>query len=142
MFTVPAETPATTPALLTVARDIRLEAHVPIGELMSVVVPATQTSELPVIGAGFALTVAIRVTKQPVGIVYEIVVVPAEKPVRKPVEGVMSATAGVWLLQTPPAKPEVYVCEPPTQIGVTTLEIPGVVFTVTDLNVRHPVGNV
>jgi hypothetical protein len=107
----PAATPVITPVPeLTVAIAVFDELHTPpVVELDSVVVDATQTEVIPVIGAttGNALIVTVAVTElvQPFAFVYVyvIVLVPAVTPVTTPVIEFTVATAALLLVHTPPA---------------------------------------
>jgi hypothetical protein len=60
IFVVPAAIPETTPALVTLAVNILLLLHdnMPVVALANVVVVAGQRERVPVMLAGFALTVA------------------------------------------------------------------------------------
>jgi hypothetical protein len=68
MVVVPAATPVTTPALLTVATPVLDDTHglaaAGVPDPVSVVVPPTQTAKAPVI-TGCASTVAVTVLLQP-----------------------------------------------------------------------------
>ena len=60
MVAVPTDTPVTTPALETVARDVLLLAHVPPGgDPPSEVVAPTQVTAVPETGSGAARTVIV-----------------------------------------------------------------------------------
>lgn len=69
--------------------------------LDNVVVDPTHTFNVPVMAAGNVLTVISKVTRHPVGKVYEIVIVPGVSPVTTP-PVLMDPTAGALLLQVPP----------------------------------------
>ena len=61
-----------------------------------------------------------------------IVVVPAESAVTAPVEASTDATAGLLLLQVPPASPLlVYVAVAPIQSGEVPLTVPALAFGLT-----------
>lgn len=103
--TDPAETPMTTPPLVTVATALLLLAQVPpeVGE--SVVVLPTQILLAPVmltIGAAFTVTGLVGAEEQPVMELVNVkVAVPAETPVTTPAL-VTVATALLLLAQVPP----------------------------------------
>jgi hypothetical protein len=87
IIAVPAATPVTTPVELMVATPVLLLLHVPPGVISDkLVVRPTQTLSVPVIAAGFGLTVMITVAIQPTGDVAVMVTVPAETPVTTPVD--------------------------------------------------------
>lgn len=93
---------------------------------------------MPVIAAGKGSTVKVIVVKQPAGVVYVIVVVPAATLLTTPVPKPMVATAGVLLAHVPPATECVSVVLPPTH---TELEPPigaGAGVTVTTVVEVHP----
>jgi hypothetical protein len=89
--------------------------------------------------AGKGLTVTVIVTKQPVGMVYEMTEVPTDTPVTSP-EELIVATAGVELLHVPPAVTSLSVVVDPWQ----TEEVPAIAagkgLTVTVLVIKQPVG--
>jgi hypothetical protein len=84
---VPAATPVTTPALLTVATPVLEDVHgftaAGVPDPVSVVVDPTQTFNVPVI-AGCALTVTVAVLLHPLLLVYVMIAVPAATPVTTP----------------------------------------------------------
>ena len=68
MVGVPADTPVTTPVVLTVASAVLLLDQVPpVGELESAVVKPAHTVSVPLIADGVRLTVTVLVVWQPVG---------------------------------------------------------------------------
>ena len=115
---VPAETPVTIPALLTVATAGLVLTHVPpvLGERE--VVNPIQILLTPVIltvGVGLTVTAAVGVDTQPVVVLVNVnVAVPADTPVTTPAL-VTVATAALLLVQEPPLLGESPVVEP-TQI--------------------------
>lgn len=100
---MPAATPVTIPELLPtdIAEDGVLQVP-PDVALLNVVVLPTQTDVVPVIVAGSALVVKMIVVRQPVGSVYDMLLVPAETAVSAPVTDAMVATLVVALLHVPP----------------------------------------
>ena len=130
---VPAETPVTTPVLVTVATAGSLLTHVPpvVGD--NVVVNPTQTLPGPVIltaGAALTVTAGVGVDVQPVIVFVNVkVAVPAETPVTTPAL-VTVATDGLLLIQIPLVGESVVV--PPIQTLVGPVIFTGVgAFTVT-----------
>lgn len=100
---MPAATPVTIPELLPtdIAEDGVLQVP-PVVALLNVAVLPTQTDVVPVIVAGSALVVKMIVVRQPVGSVYDMLLVPAETAVSAPVTDAMVATLVVALLHVPP----------------------------------------
>ena len=94
----------------------------------AVVWPAQIVNE-PVIAAGELLTVTDLVAKQPPVKIYEIVVVPTELPITRPVDDPISATAGLLLLHTPPLMASVSSDVVPVQLNEEPDMGVGVVFT-------------
>ena len=140
IVTVPAAMPPTRPvAELTVPTATSDDCQVPpgtgAGMLDNAVVEPTQTAAVPVMGAGTGATVAVATRKQPVGITYETVIVPAERPENSPVAGSIVPTSGKeggnGVLHAPPARSfdSVVVC--PSQIVSVPVMGPGCSFTVT-----------
>ena len=134
MLTVPAEIPPTRPvAELTVPIATSDDCQVPpgtgAGMLANAVVDPTQTVAVPVMGAGTGATVAVATRKQPVGITYDTVIVPGERPENTPVAGSMVPTSGKeggkGVLQAPPVRSfdKVVVC--PSQIVSVPVMGPG-----------------
>ena len=106
---MPAATPVTTPVPEpTVAWLVLLLDHVPLPVAsLNVVVLPTQTFVVPVMDAGFELTVTIAVAVQPVPVEYVMVAVPPETPVTTPVEEPTVATPIEPELHVPPLVPSV-----------------------------------
>lgn len=100
---MPAVIPVTIPELLPtdIAEDGVLQVP-PVVALLNVAVLPTQTDVVPVIVAGSALVVKMIVVRQPVGSVYDMLLVPAETAVSAPVTDAMVATLVVALLHVPP----------------------------------------
>lgn len=141
----PADTPVTTPALVTVATEGLLLTQVPplVGD--NVVVEPTQMLFAPVmLTTGKASTVTGEVGDEahPVAVfVYVKVAVPAETPVTTPAL-VTVATAGLLLTQVPPEVGDKVVVEP-TQITLGPVMLTGVsAFTVTAVVVALQFGAV
>jgi hypothetical protein len=118
---VPAAKPVTIPVLPTVAIDGPEDDHVPpeIASVSVIVLPA-QTVDGPVMtpALGEALTVNTFVAAtlpQPFVTVYEMIVVPADIVITRPLELIV-ATAVLLLLHTPPATESVIVTGAPVQI--------------------------
>lgn len=102
---VPADTPVTTPAFVTVATLAFVLTQVPpvVGD--KVVVKTTHTLVFPVIlttGIAFTVTAAVGAEIQPVAVLVKVkVAVPAATPVTTPLLETV-ATAGLLLVQVPP----------------------------------------
>lgn len=132
--TVPADTPVTTPALVTVATDGLLLTHVPPVTGVSVVVDPTQILLPPeMLTTGMALTVTGEVAEetQPVLVLVKVnVAVPAETPVTTPVL-VTVATAGLLLVQVPPLVGESVVVAPTHIDDIPVILTTGMALTVT-----------
>jgi hypothetical protein len=111
MIAVPAELPVTNPVLVTEATEgPPLVQEPPPTVLDKDVVPLTQIVAVPDIvpafGSGLTVTFCVATTApQPFVTVYDIVVVPALKPVTTPVEEFTVPTVAVVLLHTPPPVP-------------------------------------
>ena len=140
IYNVPAATPVTTPADVTVASVVFLLIQVPpVVESDNVMVLATQTALLPVIcdivSVRFTFTLIESTIEQPFPLVtvYFTVVVPADLVWKIPVLLTIVATVGLELVQAPPEVLSVYKATAPTQdefvptIGFTV----GNEFTVT-----------
>ena len=132
--TLPAETPVTTPALVTVATAGLLLDHVPPVVGVRVVVEPTQILLPPeILTTGIALTVtgAVAADTQPVLVLVKVkVAVPAETPVTTPVL-VTVATAGLLLVQVPPLVGESVVVAPTHILVVPVILTNGMALTVT-----------
>jgi hypothetical protein len=132
--TVPAATPVTTPAFVTVALATLLLAHVPpvVGD--SVVVLPTHTAVAPVIDAiGLALTVmtGVGLDWHPVVLLVKVnVTVPAETPVTTP-EFDTVATAVLLLTHVPPVVGERVVVLPAQIVLFPVIAEVGLVLMVT-----------
>ena len=101
---LPAFTPVTRPALLTVAIATLLLVHVPPLVGLNVVVAPAHMVEFPVIetaGFGFTVMAFVGFDTQPLDFVNIKVVAPALTPVTRP-ELLTVAIAGLLLLQVPP----------------------------------------
>jgi len=122
---VPEPAPAVaTPALLLLQVDVPDASD-------SVVLAPSQTTSVPVIGAGVGFTVTLAVVIQPVASVYVIVEVPAVAPLVTPEDAPMVATAGDPLLHVPPKDASLSVVTPPGQrVSVPVIDA-GSGFTVT-----------
>ena len=142
MMLVPAATPVTTPALVTVAIAGLPETQgltaAGVPDPVNVVVAPTQTVNVPVI-VGPAVTVTVAVCVQPLLLVYVMTVVPGATPVTTPALSTV-ATAGVAETQgfTAAGVPDpVKVVVPPTH----TFNVPvmvGLGLTVTVAVCLHP----
>ncbi len=99
----------------------------PAGVPVSVWVVLTHIEEAPLMAAGDAKTVCVRVTKQPDNVLVKVmVVVPAATPVRTPEPVPMVATAVLEELQTPlPAPDEESVVLIPEQVDAVPVMLPG-----------------
>lgn len=143
MFVVPIPAPVTIPVEApTVATDaFALDQAPPAGELVNVVVLATQVLAVPEIIAGNGFTVAVTDRKQPVGKTYDTIEVPAETPLIMPLVLPMRATEVLPLIQVPPMVMSVRVAVEPSHItGVPDIAA-GTAFTVMTVVVRQPVGS-
>lgn len=107
MMAVPPATPDTMPVDPTVAVPVVLLLHIPpvVASVRFVVAPA-QTEAVPPITAGKRLTVNGLVAKHPPATVYVIIAVELVMPVAVPDEDPMLITAGLELVQVPPAGAE------------------------------------
>src|SRR5947209_4732202 len=105
MTELPAATPLSMPVPdPMVAVPVLTLVHVPPEVAsVSVVIPPTHATGVPVIAAGTALIVSVAVLKQPPGIVYVITGVPDDKVVTIPVAEPIVAIAGLLLVHVPPA---------------------------------------
>ena len=105
MMVVPVTRPVTIPDVEpTVANIVLLLLQVPLPASLNVVVAPGQTFSAPeiVFGDGFTVTIAVLLLLlHPVGKVYTIVVVPANKPVTIPDEDPMDAVVGMLLVHVP-----------------------------------------
>jgi hypothetical protein len=90
--------------------------------------------------AGVVLTVTIFVVRQPVGNIYEIMAVPAVRPLMRPATSVV-AIAVLLLTHIPPAGMPVSEVVPPAQSKVAPVT-DGAGLTVTLANVAQPVASV
>jgi hypothetical protein len=130
ILTVPDRTPVTTPDTPpTVATSVLLLVNVPPPVPINVVVNPVHTVDAPIVAPGVGLTVIAVVVKQPVGITYEIVTVPAVTPVTAPVVEFTVALA-LLLLQAPPPVELASVVVEPTQTLFEPVLAEGVAFTV------------
>jgi hypothetical protein len=95
---------------------------------------------LPAVVTGKAFTVTVEVAIQPVGKVYVIIDVPEDTPVTTPVPATTVATAGVALLQVPPAVASLSVVVDPAQTLVVPVIAAGNGFTTTVVaaGLTHP----
>jgi hypothetical protein len=120
------------------ATALLLLLQVPPPASVSTVVEPTQRFDGPDIADGSGFTVSTLVTRQPVDNVYEMVVVPADTPERKPVNKLMVATEVELLIHVPPpaSVKEVF---PPTQTAGEPDIGAGKGFTITTVVVIHPV---
>lgn len=141
IFAVPAATPVTTPVdAPTVATPALLLLHVLLPDpSLSVVVRPAQTVNTPVMDAGDGLTVAVRVTEQPVVFnVNVMVVVPADTPDKTPEAEPIVAVLVLLLIQVPAPDPSVNVVAEPSH-KPTVPEMPdGSALTVTTRVVLQP----
>jgi hypothetical protein len=117
IVTTPALLPVTLPVLLIDATPGLLLDHVPpVVVLLSVVLAPTQIANVPVMEAGFGLTVSGELTEQPVGSVYMMQPVkPGPAPVIIPVDDPMVAIAVLQVPHVPPSVPSYARPVPPTQ---------------------------
>lgn len=131
---VPADTPVTTPALVTVAMAGLLLAQVPPVEGDKVVVAATQMLLRPVIlttGKAFTVTAEVGFEIQPVVELVNVkVAVPADIPVTMPLF-VTVATPVLLLVQVPPVVGDKVVLAPTQMLLDPVMLTVGSAFTVT-----------
>jgi hypothetical protein len=142
MVVIPAPTPVTTPALLTVATPVLDDVHglaaAGVPEPANVVVDPTQTFTIPVI-AGCAFTVTVAVLEHPLLLVYVMVVVPAAIPVTTPAlftvaTPVLEDVHGLTTAGVP--DPFNVVVDPAQTVNVPV--IAGCAFTVIVVVLLHP----
>ena len=142
MTEVPPDTPVTTPpALIVATAGVALLQVPPAVASANVVVEAWHTVVVPVIIAGNGLTVTVVVTKHPVANVYDITDVPDVTPVTTP-PALIVATAGVALLQVPPAVTSANAVVEPAHTVTVPVIAAGKGLTVTVAVTKHPVPNV
>ncbi len=143
---VPADTPVTIPvADPTVATPVAELLHVPpVVALANVVVPLIHVEAVPVIAAGAATTVTIRLAADPQPVAYNIVTVPAPTPVTNPVPVSADAIDVFPLVQLPPVTEFDNVIVLPSQTEEGPDIVAGAAFTVTTLvaGVPHPLSYV
>lgn len=138
MIAVPADTPATTPAVLIEAIAVLLLLQVPPETpLVSAVVAPAQTVVVPLIvpadGVVDTLTVVVALAEPHALVtVYDIVTEPTATPVTTPVLLIV-AIEGLLLLQVPPVTALINVLDEPGHTVVEPVMVPadGVVITVT-----------
>jgi hypothetical protein len=125
-----------------VAIPVLPELHVPPLPLLtpSVVVPAGQTLNVPVIVPGSGFTTIGKVTSQPTPVLYVMVTVPAATPVTIPVPLPTVAVPVAPLLQIPPLTLLYKVVVPPSHTLPRPVIAPGAGFIVTIIVVKHPLG--
>ena len=138
MVAFPAVIPVTKPAAGSiVATDRSALLHVPPArELLNVEKLPWHTVALPAIAPGSAFTVNVKPAIHPVGVVYLIIVVPADNPLTSPV-GSTVATEGIVLLHVPAGVASLNVIVFPAQVE----EIPVIAsrgLTVTIVVAIHP----
>ena len=104
----------------------------------NVVVEFSHTVVPPVITPGRLFTVTVSVSKQPLAVMYEIVVVPAAIPVTTPAASIVPA-AGLLLLHVPPAVVLASAVVWPMQTVGVPVMIAGEAITVTTTDAEHPV---
>lgn len=130
------------PTGLTDATATELLLHVPPPvTFVSVVVSPEHIVVLPVIAAGNGFTVMPIVRKHPVPIVYVIVAgPPGAPPYTVPILSTDAITTLV-VVHVPPVVPSVKLIVDPTQTAVGPIIGTGNGFTVTTVEVKHPVAN-
>ncbi len=127
----------------TLATIVSLLVHVPPGVTCErVVVSPTQMLKSPVGGGGTGSTVAIVTVKQPVLILYVIMVVPSDTPQSRPVVEFTVAIVGSKLLQVPPPVVFTSGVQKPIQVLAKPPIGAGNGFTVTMAVSWQPVGAV
>lgn len=143
-MTEPAETPVTFPEASIVARDVFELLHVPPAVAsVSEMIDPTQTLVLPDIAAGKGFTVTVITDIQPVAVIlYVIVAVPAETPVTTPVVATTVAMVVLLLVHEPPVVASDRRVVEPTHTDATPVIDAGNGFTVIEIVLRQPVGNV
>ena len=141
---LPTLAPVTSPVALTAATAGLPDVQAPPGvESLSTVTEPTQTPRLPDMGIGNGLTVTACTTAQPLGRLYEIVVLPAATPVTAPVAASMVAALILLLLHVPAevVLPNV-ITEPAAQTDAGPVIAAGYGFNVSGAVVKHPGGMV
>ena len=113
--------------------------HVPPSDkLANTVLLPTQVLSTPTNASGRA-TVVSMATADPQPVIYEIIVVPADKPAAKiPVEEPIVATGSVLLTHVPPASASDKVVPPPAHCRSVPIIAGGNGFTVTTVVTAHP----
>lgn len=129
---------AVVPVIAAIAPSELLHVAPEVAEVSTVVLPIHNIS-VPLIGFGIAFTVTDFPTRQPVGIVYRIVVAPPARAIALPVTESIVITVVEVLLHTPPLIVSVYVVAVPAHTGVLPAIAPGVGFTVTSRVTKQPV---
>ena len=143
MFTVPTEKPCTKPDDDPIeATPILPLSHVPpVTPSVNVVVNPLQTVSPVVIAAGTGLTVNMARTEVHVGVVYEIVAVPAVIALTRP-DTALILTLVLLALHTPPVTTSLNEEVKPAQaLSVPKIAV-GAGFTFTVVVMRQPVGSV
>ena len=143
MFDVPAVSVVTIPVPEPIVpAEVLLLVHVPPGvESLRSVVELGQIFMMPEIIAGNGLIVAIAVAIHPAGVVYVILVVPADIPVTIPEPEPISAMVVSPLVQIPPAVSSVNVPVKPTQMSTVPVIAAGNEFIETRVVAVQPVPN-
>lgn len=136
----PHTVPAVGPAATTVATPGVLLVQIPpvVGELVNTEHAPRHTLPGPAIVDGYAFTLTVRVTKQPLPRSYVIVVVPTVRPVTTPVVASTDPMAGALLLQVPPAGVELRVVVAPRHAMLIPVMAVGVGVTVTTATELQP----
>ena len=140
MMLVPDNNPLTNPVDPTLAADELLLHAPPAVTSDKLTVEPTHTVVEPFITPGIAFTVTFNIVKQPVGRVYEIIAVPAAKPVTSP----EASTFACRLLppQVPPVAVSPRLNVDPAHIGALPVMPAGKLLIVRTAVVRQPLGNV
>jgi hypothetical protein len=105
--------------------------------LVSVVALPAQVLAVPPMAAGLGFTVATTLRLQPLGVVYDTMVVPAVIPVIAPLVAFAVAILLLSLLQVPPVIASVRVTVVPGQTFAVPVMVAGRAFTVTAVTLRH-----
>ena len=128
--------PVAVPVVAT-AMSLLLQVPPPV-VLLNVVIDPAHNVAVPLMAAGAATTDVTRVARQPVLMVYDIIVVPVTRPLTTPVVLPIVATVVLLLLQLPPEVVFASVALAPTQVPPGPVIAAGVALTVTTAVRRQP----
>ena len=141
---VPPATAVTLPEFIAVATAVLLLVHevLPVVTSLNMVDKPWHTVILPVIFAGGNITVSVYILEQPVPNVYVMLTVPADIPVTTPVDPATDIIAALLLLHAPPVEGSLNVTVRPRHTVAGPVMLDGNAFTVTVIDVLHPVAGI